>query len=161
MTRGAFRSTKTFENLETEANGTEIIQKLLNFQNVKHSLNKKKKCRYTSRGCPLFWKFWKILFHSLLPECRRKFKPDVLVEWKTPKVNWRDLSRVGPIGPSNYICAKKNERNFVKFFVCKILCLPFFGDNNALFFNLKKQTTKQNKMRYTVFSRRALIQNLP
>ena len=43
-TRGAFHSTKTFENLETAANGTEIswksfqkFRKLLNFRNVNHS----------------------------------------------------------------------------------------------------------------------------
>ena len=40
--------------------------------------------------------------------------------------------------------------------MCKILCLPFFGDNNVLFFNWNK-----TKMRYTVFSRQALIQNWP
>ena len=25
-----------------------------------------RKFGYTSRGCPLFWKFWKMLLHSLL-----------------------------------------------------------------------------------------------
>ena len=42
--RGAFHSTKTFENFETEANGTEIswksfqkFRKLLNFRNANHS----------------------------------------------------------------------------------------------------------------------------
>ena len=34
------------------------------------------KFRYISRGCTLFWKVWKILFHSLLE------KMDVFVEWK-------------------------------------------------------------------------------
>ena len=33
----AFHSTKTFENLETAANGTEIFRKLLNFRNANHS----------------------------------------------------------------------------------------------------------------------------
>ena len=59
------------------------FRKLLNFRNVNHSIeNSKKNPRaklngkntsgqnnrklgYTSRGCPLFWKFWKPLFHSL------------------------------------------------------------------------------------------------
>ena len=84
-------STKTFENLETVANGAAIfrkrfqeIWKLLNFRNANHSTQnsrnsgskvewkenfREKKFRkfgYTSWGCPLFWKFWKKLFHSLL-----------------------------------------------------------------------------------------------
>ena len=44
VTKGAFHLTKTFENLETAANGTEIFrkgfqksQKLLNFRNANHS----------------------------------------------------------------------------------------------------------------------------
>ena len=44
MSRGAFHSTKTFENLETAANGTEIfrksfqkLRKLLNFRSANHS----------------------------------------------------------------------------------------------------------------------------
>ena len=41
-----------------------IQPKILEIQGAK--LNGKKKFGYTSRGCPLFWKFWKILFHSLL-----------------------------------------------------------------------------------------------
>ena len=131
MTMGAFHSCKTFEHLETAANG-QMVQKL--FRNCWISkmwtiqpkileipgakLNKKKKMWVYLARLSSFWKFWKILFHSLLPESRRKFKPDVLVEWKTPKVNWRDLSRVGPIGPSNYICAKKKWTKFRK-----VLCV--------------------------------------
>ena len=59
------------------------FRKLLNFRNVNHSIEnskknpraklngkntsgkKNRKLGYTSRGCPLFWKFWKPLFHSL------------------------------------------------------------------------------------------------
>ena len=44
VTKGAFHLTKTFENLETAVNGTEISrkgvqksQKLLNFRNANHS----------------------------------------------------------------------------------------------------------------------------
>ena len=116
MTRGAFHSTKTFENLETAANGTEIIQKLLNFRNVNHSTENSR-----NPGSKVKWKekigvylarlssFLEILENTIpfATESRRKFKLDVLVEWKAPKVNWRDLSRVEPIGPSKHICAKK------------------------------------------------------
>ena len=145
MTRGAFHSTKTFENLETASNGTEIIQKLLNFRNVNHSIENSR-----NPGRKVQWKekigvylarlssFLENLENTVpfATESRRKFKLDVLVEWKAPKVNWRDLSRVEPIGPSKHICAKKkNERNSLKFFRCKIFCLPFFGDNSVLFFD--------------------------
>ena len=59
------------------------FRKLLNFRNVNHSIEnskknpgaklngkntsgkKNRKLGYTSCGCPLFWKFWKPLFHSL------------------------------------------------------------------------------------------------
>ena len=83
---GAFHSTKTFENLETEANGTESswksfqkFRKLLNFRNANHSTenfrnsgskvewkenfrgNFFRKFGCTSRGCPLFWKCRKIV----------------------------------------------------------------------------------------------------
>ena len=76
---GAFHSTKTFENLETAANGTEIswksvqkFRKLFNFRNTNHSTENVinsgskvewkenfreiffRKFGYTSRGCPLF-----------------------------------------------------------------------------------------------------------
>ena len=106
-TRDTFHSTKTFENLETAANGTEIFhksfqkfRKLLNFrmQTIqpkileipKAKLNGKKasgkKLGYTSRGCPRFWKFWKMLFHSLL-EVAKKYKADVSVEWEAPKID--------------------------------------------------------------------------
>ena len=86
-TRGAFHSTKTFENLETAANGTEIswksfqkFRKLLNFRNANHSTenfrNSGRKVEWKenfrgiffenlgiqySRGCPLFWKCEKII----------------------------------------------------------------------------------------------------
>ena len=80
----------SFENLNSVANGTEIssksfqkFRKLLNFEmqttqpqileipgaklNRKTTFGKKfRKFGYTSRGCPLFWKFWKVLFHLLL-----------------------------------------------------------------------------------------------
>ena len=77
MTSGAFHSTKTFENLGTAANGTENIQTLLNFRNVNHSTEnsrnpgskvkwKEKIGVYLEKVVLFFWKFWKILFHSLL-----------------------------------------------------------------------------------------------
>ena len=77
------------------------FRKLLNFQNVNHStensrnserekLNGRKtsgrkfsKISVYVTGCPVFWKFWKMPFHSLL-ETERKFKQDFLVEWKLP-----------------------------------------------------------------------------
>ena len=95
-TRGAFRSTKTFDNLETAANGTEIswksfqkFRKLLNFRNANHSTENfrnsgsevewKENFRENlgiPRKVALFWKCRKIvitgavnrkmLFHSLL-----------------------------------------------------------------------------------------------
>ena len=82
---GAFHSTKTFENFETAANGTEIswksfqkFRKLLNFQNANHStenfrnsgnkvMERKllakffRKFGFTSRGYPLVWKCRKIV----------------------------------------------------------------------------------------------------
>ena len=45
-----------------------------------------RKFGHTSRGCPLFWKFWKMPFYSLL-EIERKFKQDFLVEWKVPSIH--------------------------------------------------------------------------
>ena len=79
-TKGAFHSTKPFENLETEANGTEISRK--RFKKIpetgefpkcepfkgkfcleipgEQTNGKKtfeKKIGYTSRGCTLFWNF--------------------------------------------------------------------------------------------------------
>ena len=85
--RGAFYSAKPFENVETAANGTEIslksfqkFRKLLNFQmrtiqpkileipgdqlNGK-TTSGKKIWVYLARLSP-FWKFLKMLFHSLL-----------------------------------------------------------------------------------------------
>jgi len=38
-----------------------------------------RKFGYASRGCPVFWKFWKMPFYWLL-EIERKFKQDFLVE---------------------------------------------------------------------------------
>lgn len=41
---------------------------------------------YSSRGCPLFQKFLKIPFFSPLKMCG-KFKLELLLEWKAPRVN--------------------------------------------------------------------------
>ena len=93
---------------QTEGNGAEIssqqsfqkFRKLLNFRNANHSTERNsgnsgskvewkehnRKFGYTSRGCPLFWKFWKMLFHSGATGSCRKFKEDVLGEWKVPNV---------------------------------------------------------------------------
>ena len=59
-----------------------IQPKILEIQGAK--LNGKKKLGYTSRGCPLFLE----ILENTVPfatESRRKFKPDVLVEWKRPR----------------------------------------------------------------------------
>ena len=122
-----------------------IQSKILEIPGAK--FNGKKKLGYTSRGCPLFWKIWKILFHSLLKVAENSNRTFWL-NCKAPKVR--------PMGPYDHICAKKKWRKFPKVLRCKILCLPFFGDNNVLFFNWNK-----TKMRHTVFSRQALIQNWP
>ena len=111
---------KTFENLETAANGTEIswksfqkFRKLLNFRNANHSTE-----NFRNSGSKVEWKenFREIFFENLgiprevvlffgMSENRhyrcsqpknavpfatgscRKFKPEVLVEWKAP---WND-----------------------------------------------------------------------
>ena len=86
---GPFHSTKTFENLETAANGTEISRNV-NHSNSRFSGSKVvimerklpginfRKIGYTSRGCPVFGNF----APSFAPGSCRKFKPNVLVEWK-------------------------------------------------------------------------------
>ena len=118
--RGAFHSTKTFENLETASNGTEIswkcfqkFRKLLNFQNANHSTENFRnsgskiewkenfleiffrKFGYTSRGQSSFLEmsenrhYWCSQPKNAVPfptgSCR-KFKPELLVEWKAPTV---------------------------------------------------------------------------
>ena len=84
-----FHSTKTFENLATAANGTEISRNV-NHSNSRFSGSKVeimerklpginfRKIRYTLRGCPVFGNFAPSF---ALGSCR-KFKPNVLVEWK-------------------------------------------------------------------------------
>ena len=85
---GAFHSTKTFKNLKTGVNGTGIAGKSFqkfrklnanhsteNSRNSESKVNGKepsgkknfRKFGYTSRGCPLFTKSLKTLFHSFLP----------------------------------------------------------------------------------------------
>ena len=117
---GAFHSTKTFENLETAVNGTEIswksfhkFQKLLIFRNANHSTE-----NFRNSGSKVEWKenFRENFLENLgiylarlssfleMSENRhyrcsqpknavpfatgscRKFKPEVLVEWKAPNV---------------------------------------------------------------------------
>ena len=116
MTRGAFHSTKTFENLGTASNGTEIIQKLLNFRNVNHSIENSR-----NPGSKVQWKekigvylarlssFLENLENTVpfATESRRKFKPDVLVELQSAQVKLDGPFAVRPMGPSNHICAKK------------------------------------------------------
>ena len=116
MTRGAFYSTKTFENLETASNGTENIQTLLNFRNVNHSTENSR-----NPGSKVKWKekigvylarlssFLENLENTLpfATESRRKFKPDVLVELQSAKGKLDGPFAVRPTGPSNHICAKK------------------------------------------------------
>ena len=69
MTLGSFHSTKTFENLETAANGTEIswksfqkFRKLLNFRNANHSTE-----NFRNSGSKVEWKenFREIFFENL------------------------------------------------------------------------------------------------
>ena len=118
MTRGAFHSTKTFENLETASNGTEIIQKLLNFRNVNHSIENSR-----NPGSKVQWKekigvYLARLFSFLenlentvpfATESRRKFKPDVLVEFQSAQGKLDGPFAVRPTGPSNHICAEKKK----------------------------------------------------
>ena len=62
-----------------------------------------RKFGYTSRGFALFWKFWKMLFHSLL-EVAKNFKPDVFVEWKAPTMYmypWLFCTMTNCKGPIN------------------------------------------------------------
>ena len=135
MTRGAFHSTKTFENLETASNGTEIIQKLLNFRNVNHSIENSR-----NPGSKVQWKekigvYLARLFSFLenlentvpfATESRRKFKPDVLVEFQSAQGKLDGPFAVRPTGPSNHICAeKKNEGNFLKFLGVKYFAFRF------------------------------------
>ena len=105
-TRDACHSTKTFENLETAANGTDIshksfqkFRKLLNFQNANSRNSGSKvewrenflekffrKFGYTSRCWPLFWNLENVV--SFASGSCQKFKPDVLVEWEAAKIDW-------------------------------------------------------------------------
>ena len=106
---GAFHSSKTFENLETAANGTEMspksfqkFRKLLNFRNANHSTensrNPGSKVEWKANSREKFLKIWVYLarlssfveiLENALPltsgSCR-KFKADVLVERKAPDV---------------------------------------------------------------------------
>ena len=99
-----FASTKTFENLETAANGTEFsrksfqkFRKQLNFRNQNNStenssfprakLNGKKTSAKTFENLGILCEvtlFLEILENAppFAPGSWRKFKPDVLVEWK-------------------------------------------------------------------------------
>ena len=66
---GAFHSTKTFKNLKTGVNGTGIAGK--SFQkfrklNANHSTENSRNSE--SKGCPLFTKSLKTLFHSFFAE---------------------------------------------------------------------------------------------
>ena len=77
---GAFHSTKTFENLETKAMVQKFPEKIPEIlESVEfpkcEPFNQKfwkfweqswMERKLTSRGFPLFWKVWKMLFHSLL-----------------------------------------------------------------------------------------------
>ena len=103
-TRGTFHSTKTFENL---ANGTEIshksfqkCRKLLNFrmQTIQPKIleipgaklngqkTSGKKFGYSSRGCPLFWKFWNMLFHSPLEVAEKNSNQTFWLNGKRPRL---------------------------------------------------------------------------
>ena len=143
MTRGAFHSTKTFEHLETAANGTKIIQKLLNFRNVNHSTENSR-----NPGSKVKWKEKIGVYLARLSSFIGNFGKYCSIRyWKWPKIQtgrfgWMESAQgklEGPFaGRTNgtfqpHSCEKKKERNFLKFFRCKILCLPFFGNNNVLF----------------------------
>ena len=100
-TRGTFHSTKTFENLETAANGTEIsyksfqkFRKLLNFRmqtiqpkilEISGATSGKNIWVYLAR----LSSFSEILENAVpfaSGSCR-KFKPEELVEWKAPNID--------------------------------------------------------------------------
>ena len=105
VTWSAFHLTKTFENLEPAANGTEIsrksfqkFRKRVNFRNAKfqqkipgEKLNAKKT---SGKNFPKIWVFVarssSVLEYlkdavPLATGSCRKFKLDVLVEWNAPK----------------------------------------------------------------------------
>ena len=48
-----------------------------------------RKFGYTTRGCPLLWKFLKMLLYSQL-EVPENSTTGVLVEWKTPHISFRN-----------------------------------------------------------------------
>ena len=107
--KGTFHSTKTFENLETKANCTEISQKsfqkfhkLLKIRNVnlstKNSRNSESKVEWKEnfqekvsenlvipRKVVLFLQILENAMPFSTGSCQ-KCKPDILVEWKAPKV---------------------------------------------------------------------------
>ena len=118
-TMGAFHSTKTFENLETPANGTEFPRKKFFSRNSESccisemrtiqpkilqipgaKLNGKKISWKNHQSCPLFLKTLKNAISFVTGSCR-KLRPDVLVEWIAPICmgSIRPLSRaVGTAG---------------------------------------------------------------
>ena len=110
--KGAFHSTKPFEYLETEANGTEIFKKsfqkfrkLLNFPNANHSKRKfcleipREKMNGKKASGKKSWvylatlsSFLEVLKNAVLfatGKCRKFQQADVLFEWKAPKVSLR------------------------------------------------------------------------
>ena len=103
---GAFHSTKTSENLETVANGTEIsrenfqkVRELLNFWDANHSTESPENSVSKVECKESFSKIW--VYHARLSgfaeiskntvpfdtrSCRNFKKPEVLVEWKVPAI---------------------------------------------------------------------------
>ena len=103
---GAFHSTKTSENLETVANGTEIsrenfqkVRELLNFWDANHSTESPENSVSKVECKESFSKIW--VYHARLSgfaeiskntvpfdtrSCRNLKKPEVLVEWKVPAI---------------------------------------------------------------------------
>ena len=103
---GAFHSTKTSENLETVANGTEIsrenfqkVRELLNFWDANHSTESPENSVSKVEWKENFSKIW--VYHARLfgfvgiskntgpfdtGSCRNFKTPEVLVEWKAPAI---------------------------------------------------------------------------
>ena len=93
-TMGAFHSTKTFENLETPANGTEFprkknffqkFRKLLHFRNTNHSTE-----NFTDSWSKVEWKENFLEKPSKLSTFFKNFEKCYFIRhWKLPKIETR------------------------------------------------------------------------
>ena len=183
---GAFHSTKTFEHLEIAANGTEIswksfqkFRKLLNFRNANHSTE-----NFRNSGSKVEWKenFREIFFENLgIPRevvlfsgnvgkssftgrCR-KFKPEVLVEWKAPLVFMRGRFLVrGKVTALLKLWRRggndsRSSKSHISGFCCpkRMILAPQKGKKNLLF--IARKNSDAQEYRFRPFSFQILIPN--